>query len=78
MTQRGTHHLSYQSELLLTLLLGRRALVIDVEALSKAGSDAALVSGLAQQTGYWPVFSFLNSMNNLIDLASVGLIGQKG
>ncbi|KAF5372862.1 hypothetical protein D9758_001752 [Tetrapyrgos nigripes] len=29
------------------------------------------------QTGYRPVFSFLNSMNNLVDLASVGLIGQK-
>jgi hypothetical protein len=52
--------------------------VIDVGALGSAGSDAALVTGLAQQTGYWPVFSFLNSMNNLIDLASVGLIGQKG
>lgn len=32
---------------------------------------------LADQVGYWPVFSFLNSLNGLIDLASVGLIGQK-
>ncbi|KAI0079001.1 hypothetical protein K474DRAFT_1592893 [Panus rudis PR-1116 ss-1] len=56
---------------------GRKALVIDVGELSKAGSESALISGLANQTGYWPVFSFLNSMNNLIDLASVGLIGQK-
>ncbi|KAI0818814.1 exonuclease [Irpex lacteus] len=65
---------------LITSLLNdtkRKALIIDVAALGNAGSDAALVSGLAQQTGYWPVFSFLNSMNNLIDLASVGLIGQK-
>ena len=53
-------------------------MIIDVAALGNAVSDAALVSGLAEQTGYWPVFSFLNSMNNLIDLASVGLIGQKG
>ncbi|KAI0637238.1 exonuclease [Trametes polyzona] len=56
---------------------GRKAMVIDVGVLSKAGSDAALVSGLAAQTGYWPVFSFLNSVNSLVDLASVGLIGQK-
>ncbi|KAI0306739.1 RNA12 protein-domain-containing protein [Multifurca ochricompacta] len=28
-------------------------------------------------TGYWPVFTFLNSMSNLVDLASVGVIGQK-
>ncbi|GJE86794.1 exonuclease [Phanerochaete sordida] len=55
----------------------RPALVIDVGALCAAGSDAALITGLATQTGYWPVFSFLNSMNSLIDLASVGLIGQK-
>ena len=55
-----------------------KALIIDVGELAKASSDAALVSALANQTGYWPVFSFLNSVNNLIDLASVGLIGQKG
>ncbi|KAJ3822055.1 RNA12 protein-domain-containing protein [Lentinula raphanica] len=55
----------------------RKSLVIDCRELSKASSDAQLVAGLAKQTGYWPIFSFLNSMNNLIDLASVGLIGQK-
>lgn len=37
-----------------------------------------MVAALAAQTGYWPVFTFLNSMNNLVDIASVGLIGQKG
>jgi len=37
-----------------------------------------MVAALAQQTGYRPVFTFFNSMSNLIDLASVGLIGQKG
>ncbi|KAI0670636.1 RNA12 protein-domain-containing protein [Trametes maxima] len=56
---------------------GRKAMVINVGELSKANSDMTLVSGLAIQTGYWPVFSFLNSVNNLIDLASVGVIGQK-
>lgn len=56
----------------------RKSLVIDANELSKATSDAALLSSLARQTGYWPVFSVFNSLNNLIDLASVGLIGQKG
>ncbi|KAI0747869.1 exonuclease [Daedaleopsis nitida] len=56
---------------------GRKSMVIDVGELSKASSEMALVSGLATQTGYWPVFSFLNSLNNMIDLASVGVIGQK-
>ena len=41
-------------------------------------SDSKMVATLAQQTGYWPVFTLFNSMGNLIDLASVGLIGQKG
>jgi len=55
----------------------RNSLIIDVRQLNNAGSDTALVGGLATQTGYWPVFTFLNSMNTLVDLASVGLIGQK-
>ncbi|EKM55740.1 uncharacterized protein PHACADRAFT_195790 [Phanerochaete carnosa HHB-10118-sp] len=55
----------------------RPALTIDVGALCAASSDTALITGLANQTGYWPVFSFLSSMSSLIDLASVGLIGQK-
>ena len=53
-------------------------MTIDVGALSKAGSEGALLGALAAQTGYWPVFSFLNSLNNMVDLASVGIIGQKG
>ncbi|KAJ7871518.1 RNA12 protein-domain-containing protein [Mycena olivaceomarginata] len=56
---------------------GRRALTIDCRALQNATSDSKLITVLAKQTGYWPVFSFLNSFNHLIDLASVGLIGQK-
>ncbi|KAF9475682.1 hypothetical protein BDN70DRAFT_883451 [Pholiota conissans] len=55
----------------------RAALVINCRNLHNTSTDSALVSGLAGQTGYWPVFNFLNSMNTLIDLASVGLIGQK-
>jgi predicted ABC-type ATPase len=57
---------------------GRSVLYIDCRALQKAASDSELVNALARQTGYWPVFTLFNSMGNLIDLASVGLIGQKG
>ncbi|ESK85972.1 hypothetical protein Moror_9473 [Moniliophthora roreri MCA 2997] len=56
---------------------GRVSLIIDCRELQKTTSDTQLVDALARQTGYWPVFSFLSSMNNLIDLASMGLIGQK-
>ena len=63
--------------------------MIDCAEIAKAKTDPGLVDALAQQTGalpnvcgltlgYYPVFSFLSSLNGLIDLASMGLIGQKG
>ena len=55
----------------------RKALIIDCSAVAKAKSDAAVVSELADQTGYYPVFSFMGSISNMIDLAALGLIGQK-
>jgi hypothetical protein len=55
----------------------RKTLVIDCAELLKNSSDAGLVNSLAAQTGYWPVFTFLNNFNTWIDLASVGIIGQK-
>lgn len=55
----------------------RNTLTIDCRQLQSASSDSALVGALAAQTGYWPVFNFLSSMSTLVDLASVGLIGQK-
>lgn len=57
---------------------GKRVLVIDCAALAKAKSDAAVIQQLARQTGYWPIFGFLSSLNHLIDLGAMGLIGQKG
>lgn len=56
----------------------RPVLMIDCADLYSAGSDGAVLQSLSRQTGYRPVFPFVNSMNNLIDIASVGLIGQKG
>ncbi|KAL7413942.1 RNA12 protein-domain-containing protein [Mrakia frigida] len=55
----------------------KKYLIIDCAAISKAKTDAAMIAELANQTGYWPMFGFLTSMNSLIDLASMGLIGQK-
>lgn len=55
----------------------RPALDIDCAQVAKAKTDGGLVKQLAEQTSYWPVFSFLQSVNGLIDLASQGLIGQK-
>jgi len=56
----------------------RTTLFLDCAPLLDATSDQSIIDKLAKETGYWPVFSFVSSMNSLIDLASVGLIGQKG
>jgi hypothetical protein len=56
----------------------RRSLVIDCSQIAKGKSEQAMVTELASETGYWPFFGFLASANGMIDLASVGLIGQKG
>uniref|UniRef100_V5EX92 Mitochondrial escape protein 2 n=1 Tax=Kalmanozyma brasiliensis (strain GHG001) TaxID=1365824 RepID=V5EX92_KALBG len=53
-------------------------LVIDCDAIAKtAKNDSLLIDALATETGYWPVFSWLSSINSMIDLAAVGLIGSK-
>lgn len=53
-------------------------LVIDCDAIAKtAKNDSLLITALANETGYWPVFSWLSSINSMIDLAAVGLIGSK-
>lgn len=53
-------------------------LIIDCEAIAaNSKTDAGLVTSLSNETGYWPVFSWVNSISNLIDLAAVGLIGSK-
>lgn len=57
---------------------GRASLTIDIKLLNDAPNDSTLVGSLAKQAGYWPFFTFWNSASNLVDMASVGLIGQKG
>ncbi|GAA5821571.1 hypothetical protein JCM10212_006519, partial [Sporobolomyces blumeae] len=56
----------------------KNILVIDCKKICKAArTDAKLVSELATAVGYYPQFVLASSLNNMIDLASVGLIGQK-
>ncbi|GAA5890442.1 hypothetical protein JCM6882_002922 [Rhodosporidiobolus microsporus] len=57
---------------------GKNILTIDCDQLLKnARTDTKLVTSLADATGYWPQFVLASSLNNMIDLAAVGLIGQK-
>jgi hypothetical protein len=50
--------------------------VIDCAELVRARSESHLIATLARQLGYWPAFPFLNNLNNVIDMATKGLIGQ--
>ncbi|TIA97672.1 hypothetical protein E3P77_02952 [Wallemia ichthyophaga] len=68
---------SGKSSLLKNLMRDRQVLSIDCAQVCRAENDAQLVTELADQTGYWPIFGFLSSVSNLLDLASVGLIGTK-
>lgn len=57
---------------------GRHVLDIDCPELCRnARTDPKLVSELASAVGYWPQFVLGASVANMLDLASMGLIGQK-
>lgn len=53
-------------------------LVVDCAAILKNGrTETKLVSEVADAVGYWPLITLGASVNNLIDLASMSLTGQK-
>jgi RNA12 protein/RNA recognition motif. (a.k.a. RRM, RBD, or RNP domain) len=52
-------------------------LVIDCKPIQEARGDSATIGAAAAEVGYKPVFSWLNSMSSLIDLAAQGTIGTK-
>jgi hypothetical protein len=55
----------------------KNTLVIDCKPIQEAHGDAATINAIAQQVGYRPVFSWMNSFSSLIDLAAQGTIGVK-
>lgn len=55
----------------------KQKLIIDCKQIQDARGDAATISVAAQQVGYRPIFSWMNSISSFIDLASQGLIGTK-
>ncbi|ODQ53197.1 hypothetical protein SAICODRAFT_92276 [Saitoella complicata NRRL Y-17804] len=60
------------------VLKGRKnVLVLDCENLAEQHGDSNVIKAAANQTGYFPVFSWLNSMSSMLDLAAQGTIGQK-
>ncbi|CAK9436246.1 uncharacterized protein LODBEIA_P08040 [Lodderomyces beijingensis] len=57
--------------------LNRKVLVVDCDELSKARSENNLIAKTASQLGYFPVFTWTNSISQFVDLGVQGLTGQK-
>lgn len=55
----------------------KNILIIDCKAIQEARGDAATINAMAEQVGFRPVFSWMNSFSSLIDLAAQGTIGVK-
>jgi hypothetical protein len=59
-------------------LKGRKTkLIIDCKPIQEARGDSSTINAAAAEVGYWPVFSWMNSISSLIDLAAQGTIGTK-
>ncbi|KAH8704253.1 putative RNA12 protein [Talaromyces proteolyticus] len=55
----------------------RHKLLIDCKQIHDARGDTQTISVAAQQVGYRPVFSWMNSISSFIDLAAQAVIGTK-
>ena len=59
-------------------LKGRNnTLLVDCKPIQEARSDSATIGAAAQEVGYKPVFSWMNNISSMIDLAAQGTIGTK-
>jgi len=52
-------------------------LIVDCRPIIDARGDSATISAAADQVGYRPVFSWMNNISGLIDLAAQGATGMK-
>ncbi|KAI9846161.1 MAG: mitochondrial escape protein 2 [Sclerophora amabilis] len=70
---------SGKKELVLDQALKNRknTLVIDCKPIQEARGDTATIGAAAKEVGYRPIFSWMNSISSLIDLAAQGTIGTK-
>lgn len=70
---------SGKRELVLDQALNDRKLklVIDCKPIVEARGDGPTIAAAALEVGYRPVFSWMNSISSLIDLAAQGTIGTK-
>ncbi|KAF9175986.1 mitochondrial escape protein 2 [Mortierella sp. AD011] len=51
--------------------------IIRCEELANARSEGEILTKLAEQVGYVPLFQFMNNLNNMMDMAITAATGQK-
>ena len=52
-------------------------LIIDCKRVQEARGDSATIAAAAAEVGYRPVFTWMNSISSMVDLAAMGTIGTK-
>jgi hypothetical protein len=55
----------------------KHKLIIDCKPIQEARGDSATINAAANQVGYRPIFSWMNSISGMIDMAAQGATGVK-
>ncbi|KAF9106445.1 mitochondrial escape protein 2 [Mortierella sp. GBA35] len=55
----------------------KHKIIIRCEELANARSEGEVLSNLAKQVGYIPLFQFMSTLNNMMDMAITATTGQK-
>ncbi|KAF9951110.1 mitochondrial escape protein 2 [Mortierella alpina] len=55
----------------------KHRVMISCEELANARSEGEILTTLAKQVGYIPLFQFMNTLNNMMDMAITATTGQK-
>ncbi|KAF9585237.1 mitochondrial escape protein 2 [Lunasporangiospora selenospora] len=55
----------------------KHKVIIRCEDLANARSEGEILTSLAKQVGYIPLFQFMNTLNNMMDMAITATTGQK-
>ncbi|KAF1353340.1 RNA12 protein-domain-containing protein [Delphinella strobiligena] len=55
----------------------KNKLIIDCKPIQEARGDSSTINATAAEVGYYPVFSWMNSISGLVDLAAQGATGVK-
>lgn len=77
LTKIGSFHLHNVLIYLINVFVDRNKVFIKCDVILNSRDENELVSKLARQVGYFPVFTLMVSLSNLVDGLASATIGQK-